>query len=50
MLKPLVSWLALTFAQVFGRAEMFTLSILFQAIGYAIYAACKNVSQYIVSV
>lgn len=28
---------------------MFTLSILFQAIGYAIYAACKNVSQYIVS-
>ncbi|OJJ04490.1 hypothetical protein ASPVEDRAFT_152837 [Aspergillus versicolor CBS 583.65] len=32
---------------VFGRAEMFTLSILFQAIGYAIYAACKNVSQYI---
>ncbi|KAL4799605.1 siderophore iron transporter mirA [Aspergillus venezuelensis] len=32
---------------VFGRAEMFILSIVFQAIGYAIYAACKNVSQYI---
>ncbi|KAL2827953.1 siderophore iron transporter mirA [Aspergillus cavernicola] len=32
---------------VFGRAEMFILSILFQAIGSAIYAACKNVSQYI---
>ncbi|KAL4882188.1 siderophore iron transporter mirA [Aspergillus karnatakaensis] len=32
---------------VFGRAEMFTLSILFQAIGAAIYAACKDVSQYI---
>ncbi|KAL4930342.1 major facilitator superfamily domain-containing protein [Aspergillus undulatus] len=32
---------------VFGGAEMFILSILFQAIGYAIYAACKNVSQYI---
>ncbi|KAL4969816.1 siderophore iron transporter mirA [Aspergillus stella-maris] len=32
---------------VFGRAEMFILSIIFQAIGYAIYAACKNVSQYI---
>ncbi|KAI9372964.1 hypothetical protein BJX61DRAFT_552511 [Aspergillus egyptiacus] len=32
---------------VFGRAEMFALSILFQAIGAAIYAACRNVSQYI---
>ncbi|KAL4786829.1 major facilitator superfamily domain-containing protein [Aspergillus varians] len=32
---------------VFGRAEMFTLSILFQAIGYSIFAGCKNVSQYI---
>ncbi|KAL3459468.1 major facilitator superfamily domain-containing protein [Aspergillus heterothallicus] len=32
---------------VFGRAEMFILSIMFQSIGAAIYAACKNVSQYI---
>ncbi|KAL4952927.1 siderophore iron transporter mirA [Aspergillus filifer] len=32
---------------VFGRTEMFILSIIFQAIGYAIYAACKDVSQYI---
>ncbi|KAL4907829.1 siderophore iron transporter mirA [Aspergillus multicolor] len=32
---------------VFGRAEMFILSILFQAIANAIYAACKNVGQYI---
>nr|Q8X1Z7.1 RecName: Full=Siderophore iron transporter mirA; AltName: Full=Enterobactin permease; AltName: Full=Major facilitator iron-regulated transporter A [Aspergillus nidulans FGSC A4]AAK17009.1 major facilitator [Aspergillus nidulans] len=32
---------------VFGRAEMFILSIVFQAVGYAIYAGCKNVGQYI---
>ncbi|KKK25630.1 siderophore iron transporter mirA [Aspergillus rambellii] len=32
---------------VFGRAEMFILSILMGAIGYAIYAACENISQYI---
>ncbi|KAL6235606.1 hypothetical protein BDW75DRAFT_230215 [Aspergillus navahoensis] len=33
--------------KVFGRAEMFILSILFQAIAHAIYVACKNVEQYI---
>ncbi|RDW87007.1 putative Siderophore iron transporter mirA [Aspergillus mulundensis] len=32
---------------VFGRAEMFILSILFQAIANAIYAGCQNVGQYI---
>ncbi|CEN60710.1 Putative Siderophore iron transporter mirA [Aspergillus calidoustus] len=32
---------------VFGRAEMFILSVMFQSIGAAIYAACRNVSQYI---
>ncbi|KAL4981584.1 major facilitator superfamily domain-containing protein [Aspergillus falconensis] len=32
---------------VFGRAEMFILSILFQTIAYAIYAACQNIEQYI---
>jgi hypothetical protein len=28
---------------------MFILSIVFQAVGHAIYAGCKNVGQYIVS-
>ncbi|KAL2835835.1 major facilitator superfamily domain-containing protein [Aspergillus pseudoustus] len=32
---------------VFGRAEMFILAVLFQSIGAAIFAACKNVGQYI---
>ncbi|KAJ5364887.1 uncharacterized protein N7496_010600 [Penicillium cataractarum] len=30
----------------FGRAEMFILSIFTSALGYVIYAACKNISQY----
>ncbi|KAF1815343.1 siderophore iron transporter mirA [Eremomyces bilateralis CBS 781.70] len=32
---------------VFGRAEMFAVSILTQSIGSGIYAGCHNVSQYI---
>ncbi|RAH63746.1 siderophore iron transporter mirA [Aspergillus aculeatinus CBS 121060] len=31
---------------VFGRAEMFILSIIAQVLGYVIYACCKNISQY----
>ncbi|KAJ5787563.1 Major facilitator superfamily domain general substrate transporter [Penicillium paradoxum] len=34
---------------VFGRAEMFILSIITSALGYVIYAACTNISQYIVA-
>ncbi|CAG8085779.1 unnamed protein product [Penicillium olsonii] len=32
---------------VFGRAEMFILSISLSALGYIIYAACTNIAQYI---
>ncbi|KAJ5691990.1 hypothetical protein N7462_001413 [Penicillium macrosclerotiorum] len=31
---------------VFGRAEMFILSIAASALGYVIYAACENIAQY----
>ncbi|EKV09996.1 Siderophore iron transporter mirA [Penicillium digitatum PHI26] len=34
---------------VFGRAEMFILSILMSVLGYAIWAACTNITQYIVA-
>ncbi|OQE25911.1 hypothetical protein PENFLA_c008G03910 [Penicillium flavigenum] len=34
---------------VFGRAEMFILSILMSVLGYAIWAACTNIEQYIVA-
>ncbi|OQE42036.1 hypothetical protein PENCOP_c004G07848 [Penicillium coprophilum] len=34
---------------VFGRAEMFILSILTSVLGYAIWAACTNITQYIVA-
>ncbi|CAG8017199.1 unnamed protein product [Penicillium salamii] len=33
---------------VFGRAEMFILSIFLSVLGYVIYAACTNIAQYIV--
>ncbi|OQD79987.1 hypothetical protein PENANT_c041G02021 [Penicillium antarcticum] len=33
-------------AQVFGRAEMFIVSILASALGYVIYAACANIALY----
>ncbi|KAJ5342138.1 hypothetical protein N7541_011262 [Penicillium brevicompactum] len=32
---------------VFGRAEMFILSIFLSVLGYVIYAACTNIAQYI---
>ncbi|KAL5364354.1 major facilitator superfamily domain-containing protein [Aspergillus floccosus] len=34
---------------VFGRAEMFTLSIVTSTLGYVIYAACQNIAQYMVA-
>ncbi|KAH8425114.1 uncharacterized protein LDX57_002863 [Aspergillus melleus] len=34
-------------AQVFGRAEMFILSIFASVLGYVIYAACQDIPQYI---
>ncbi|KAJ5952920.1 uncharacterized protein N7479_011333 [Penicillium vulpinum] len=34
---------------VFGRAEMFIMSIVMSAVGYAIWAACTNIKEYIVA-